>query len=230
MIQALLDLIYPRLCLVCERGLLHDELHVCMQCEYNLPKTNCFKLRQNEVYALFRPQAEISFAGSSLYFKKGGGVQELLHHIKYKDNANLARYLSALFAGDVAQFLEDNRFEIDCLVPVPIHRKKKRKRGYNQSEMISEGLAIGLKVPIESKVLQSARTKSSQTRKSRFDRWLNTSNAFRISDYEKLEGKHVLLVDDVITTGSTILRCIDELQQIPGIKISVYSLAVADSL
>jgi ComF family protein len=230
MIKALLDLFYPRLCVVCEHTLLDDEEHLCMKCEYNLPVTNCFEVAENEVYLMFRSQAKISFAGSSLYFKKGGGVQNILHQIKYKENGKLAVYLSRLFASDIQEFLKKSEEGVDCLIPVPIHHRKKRKRGYNQSELIANGLSSIMDIPVETKVLRSSRKKSTQTRKSRFDRWLNTSRAFQVKDLQKLEGKHVLLVDDVITTGSTLLRCIAELQKIPELRISIYSLAVADSL
>lgn len=201
-----------------------------MICEYSLPRTNHLRLRDNELHQMLSAEAKLEFAVGGFYFKKGGGVQKMLHEIKYKQNWPLAVHISALFGTELQRYLEREEMDVDLLVPVPIHRRKKRRRGYNQSEMISRGLGKATCIPIDNEVLISKKVKGSQTKKSRFDRWLNTSKAFEIKNVESYVGKHLLLVDDVITTGSTSLRCLEQLSKIPDVKLSLFCLAMADRL
>ena len=133
-------------------------------------------------------------------------------------------------ANDFFKYLSGNENEIDLVLPVPIHRKKKRKRGYNQAELIAKGIVGQLGVDMVTDVLVSQKGKRSQTGIGRYGRWLNVGSVFGLRYEHKLKGKHVLVVDDVVTTGATLLRCIDLLKEIEGIRISVYTLAFADRL
>jgi len=230
MIKAFLDLIYPRNCHGCGHKLLVQEQHFCIACELQIPFTKFYKERENELYLMFRPHFPIEFGGSLMYFKKGSIVQHLLHQVKYKNNVRLAGYLSDGMAGDLEHYLNHIEVPLDFLLPVPIDRRKRRKRGYNQSELLSASIAKEQSLAIDNKTLKSRLKRSSQTKKGRFDRWLNVSKTFHLVDQDSLANKHILLIDDVITTGATVLSCIEQLAKVKGIRISVYSLAFADGI
>ena len=116
---------------------------------------------------------------------------------------------------------------VNCVIPVPLHESKKKKRGYNQSDFIADGIAEGMDIPSEKEILVKETATSTQTKKSAFERWVNVESIFKIDSADKISGKHVLLVDDVITTGSTFASCADSLLAVPGIKVSIAAIAVA---
>ena len=173
----------------------------------------------------FYGRVPLEKAASWLHFSKGGVVQSLMHQFKYKDRPDLALYLgkqAALECGE-SDFFKG----IDLVVPVPIHPKRKRKRGYNQAALIAEGIADAISVKTQPQFLKRPRYQGSQTREHRFERWLNVSSSFEIAPKHKEKANHILLVDDVITTGATLEACVQALLGIEGIKISVFSLAQA---
>lgn len=155
-----------------------------------------------------------------LVYEKGGAVQKLIHQFKYYGNRGLAWQSGRLAA------LELNCFgDVDLLLPVPLYRMRKWRRGYNQSEWIAKGMASVLGKPVNTNCLKRKRKAATQTRKTIYERWLNVENIFESENEESLKGKHILLVDDVITTGATISSCIRVLGDIQGIRISVFALS-----
>lgn len=225
MIADLISLIYPRNCVGCGESLLKHEEEVCNFCYINLPKTNFHLQSVNPVKNLFYGRVELETASSFYYFHKKGGVQKLLHAIKYKGNKELATILGNWYALDIC--VDPAVRQSVCIVPVPLHRRKLRQRGYNQSEAFGKGLAEGLNIPLNTTLLQRTEHTASQTRKSRWERWENVEDTFEVAADDSLKHRHVILVDDVITTGATIEACCQALQQIEGVKVNVLSIAFA---
>ena len=222
----LVDLFYPRLCPVCGRALQHHEPHLCLHCLQNIPRTQLhLHGSDNEMEQLFRGKVPVEKAAAFFYFTHSGDYRHLIHHIKYRGEKECARYLGALYAREIgSRFFAD----IDLLVPVPLHPRRLRKRGYNQSEYIAAGIADATGVPVAPEVLQRIRQTQSQTAKGIYQRWKNTRDSFRLqSQPENIEGKHLLLIDDVVTTGATLLACIEALHDIKNIKISLLTLSMA---
>jgi ComF family protein len=168
---------------------------------------------------------QIREVAAFLLYEKDGVAQRLIHKFKYHDNSSLAKYLGRIASLGMNT---DGLFrDIDFLIPVPLHPKKERQRGYNQSYWIAHGMAAVYRLPVRNDVLHRKVYTTSQTRKSLYDRHLNTENVFGVKDAHTCAGKHILLIDDVITTGATSIACIDALTAaIPDIRISMFSLAV----
>ncbi len=174
---------------------------------------------------IFWGRLPLHSATSFLFFNKGGNVQHLIHRLKYKRKPEVGIYLGRLMG---FQLMDSPLFaEVDLIIPVPLHPKKERIRGYNQSEIIGKGLEQSMKAVLSTgNLIRSVHT-SSQTKKSRYGRWENVKGIFEVKNPEILKGKHLLLVDDVITTGATLESCANTLLEVPGIKLSVASLAYA---
>ena len=223
-IDDLLLLFYPRLCILCEKQLIEDERHICMHCFCDLPRTNYHLRLHNPTIKLFAGTLQINKILSFLLFEKDGKVQQLVHSIKYYGNKQLAKYLGKIAAIEMEA---DGFFQgIDWLIPVPLHPKKERKRGYNQSEWIAKGIETVCQCPIEKDVLYRTIDTDSQTRKTIYERHLHTEEIFSVKNVDTLRGKHILLIDDVITTGATLNACIKALSAIQDIRISIFSLSV----
>jgi ComF family protein len=180
------------------------------------------------VKRLFAGYNNIVDVSSFLFFEKEGATQALVHSIKYYGNKNLARYAGRLAALEL--YPSGIYSSIDVIIAIPLHRKKEKQRGFNQSEYISLGIAdVYNKIIDHQSVIRTIYTKS-QTKKTIYERHINVENIFKVVDIKSLAGKHILVVDDVITTGATTLACIEALSVIPEIKISVFSLAIAGGL
>ena len=220
-----ISLVYPRVCMACGRGLFKYEHCICTFCSYHLPKTNFHLEEENPVSRLFWGKVAVHSAASLYYFNKGGKVQQLMHQLKYKGQKEIGIHIGTIYGKELLKTSLFNTAE--CIIPVPMHKQKLKKRGYNQSEMLAIGLSQSMKIPIDTKTLLKTTKTETQTRKSRFSRWENVKEVFELKEYDHLVNKHVLLVDDVITTGSTIESCILNLSKVPGIKISVASMACA---
>lgn len=217
-------LFFPELCVACNTHLLSQEKLICTKCLYNLPKTNFHVDSENPVAQLFWGRVKIEHATAFFYFNKGTNYQEMMHHFKYHGKKEIGFVLGNHFG---LQLKESPFNEIDVIIPVPLHPKKLKKRGYNQSDWIANGLANALEKTTDSSILVRSVETTTQTRKSRFARWQNVENIFRINDPSKIEGKHILLVDDVVTTGSTLEACANKILEIKGTKVSIVALAVA---
>lgn len=221
----LISLFYPRLCAGCNTPLVKGEEVLCLKCMADLPKTNYHLYVENPVYQIFIGRANISLATSFCRFDKGGRLQHLLHQLKYKGNREVGHKMGILFGADMIQNILYQ--DIEAIIPVPLHPEREKKRGFNQSVEICKGLSESMNRPlILGNLIREVHT-SSQTRKGRFERWENVSGIFRIKNGPLLAGKHLLLVDDVVTTGATLEACCGPLLEIPGVKVSIATLASA---
>lgn len=226
MLQDFLSLIYPRNCVACGNSLFKHEDQVCNYCYSNLPKTNFHKQSRNPVDALFYGRTPLLLASSFYLFQKKGSIQKIMHAIKYKHNKDLAVLVGKWYAEDLKE--DPIISKADYVIPVPLHSKKFKIRGYNQSEEFAKGLAEGLKTNLNTSVLTRKEFTETQTKKSKYERWENVEDVFELIVPETFKNKQVILVDDVITTGATIEACCQLLQSIEGIQISVLSIAYAD--
>lgn len=225
MLRDLISLIFPRICAACGNSLWKNEVVLCTSCNYNLPKTGFHLEDDNPVSRLFWGRVNIEGAGAFLCFNKGGKVQGLIHQLKYKGRRDIGNYLGYRY-GHV--LLESPLYRsVNYIVPVPLHRKKQSRRGYNQSEQIAIGLSDSMNIPVDILTLQRIKATETQTRKSRIRRWENVKEIFSVTDPDRLKNQHILLVDDVITTGATLESCIITLSSIQGCRISVAALATA---
>ena len=222
----LLNLFFPNLCKICKRPLVEGEEQICLKCLCDLPHTGYHQQANNPVEQLFIGKNRIEYATAYLRYEKGGKVQSLIHSLKYHDNKELGYLLGRQIAREL-QADHSPICTVDLLIPVPLHPRKKRQRGYNQSEWIARGLNTLLKLPIDTTSLRRTKETETQTHKQTYDRWLNMQNIFSVVDREVLAGKHILLIDDVITTGSTIGACAEALLTIPGVRVSVLAIAMA---
>ena len=219
------NLLYPDLCVVCGENLFRNEQHICLSCLSSIPKTNYHLHPENPIEKRFWGKVPVYRATAFFFFQKGSSFQKLLHALKYKGNKEIGKQIGKYAAVDL---LESPDFSsVDVIVPVPLHPSKYRKRGYNQSEWIGKGLSEILGKPQDTATLKRIKGNTTQTKKSVFERYENTEGIFECTDYSVFSGKHVLLVDDVLTTGSTLEACIQALLSCPDIKISVFTLAVA---
>lgn len=219
-------LIYPRNCVGCGNSLFKHEEQLCNYCYLNLPKSNFHLLEKNPVETLFYGRTPLVFASSFYLFHKKGSVQKILHSIKYKGNPELATMIGEWYAKDIQS--HEALKNAYTIIPVPLHSKKLKQRSYNQSEAFAKGLSKQLNIPVNTSYLQRSEYTTTQTKKTSYERWENVEDVFELHQPDELKNKHVILVDDVITTGSTIEACCKKLQEIEGIKISVLSIAYAD--
>jgi ComF family protein len=224
MLKDFFNLIFPKLCAACNHTLLHHENTICTQCQINLPKTNYHHLKDNSVCKIFWGRIEVEMATAFYQFSKKSKVQHLLHQLKYKGNKEVGRVAGEWFGYELVK--SDFFQNIDVIIPIPLHPKKKKIRGYNQSEWIAKGLADAMDVALDTHSVYRKVHTQTQTKKARYDRWENVNSIFGIHHPEKLKNKSVLIVDDVITTGATIEACATDLKAL-GCKIYVAVLAAA---
>lgn len=220
-----LDIFYPNLCLICNESLLRGESMICLNCLHGIPKTNYHLQIDNTVEKRFWGKVPVYRGTSFFFFQKGSPFQKLLHELKYKGNKEIGSVIASYAAADLVE--APDFCTVDVLVPVPLHPRKYAKRGYNQSEWIAKGLAVVMKKPIDLQHLRRIRENATQTKKSIFDRYKNTEGIFILTDTSVFKGKHVLLIDDVLTTGSTLEACMTALLATPDIRISIFTLALA---
>jgi ComF family protein len=224
-INDFVSLIYPRKCEACGNVILKHETFICSFCYVNLPRSNYHKFIDNELHRTFAGRLPTQENMAFYLFEKSGKVQRLLHHIKYENQKELAEFLGISYAQEL---LKDKPSLIfDFIVPIPLHENKLKNRGFNQSEYFAKGLSCGLQVPINIRGLSRIVESSTQTRKRKFQRWENVEGIFQLTDKEIFRNKHILLVDDVVTTGATIEAAWMAVKDVEGIKISVACIAFA---
>ena len=223
LLKNFISIFYPRSCVACGNALMQNESHFCLSCLMQLPETNYHLMEHSPLDYIFEGRVPVEKVASMLYYKKGNKVQHILHALKYKGNKEVGRFLGELYG----QQLKKSSYykSVDCIVPIPLHPKKLRMRGYNQSEWIAMGLSRSMNIPYFTDVLYRSEFTETQTKKSRFSRWENVKNVFATADMDKIKGKHVLICDDVLTTGATMEAAITQLLKIDGIRISVVTLA-----
>lgn len=212
-------------CVVCKAKLLLDERGVCLRCLYELPKTNNFRILNNNVETLLAGRFPFERAVAYSMFTKEGLLQSLIHELKYNHKPFIGELIGNVFGMDMLQ--SDFISTIDVVVPVPLHPIKKALRGYNQAEAFAQGLSYATSIPISIDELVRIIHNPTQTKLSKTQRWENVEGIFEVIDKAVFENKHVLLVDDVITTGSTIEACARALLTCDNIQISVATIGEA---
>ena len=223
-IDALVSLFFPNICVACGTALAGNEKYACTNCLANLALTNFWKHKNNPIEEIFWGRVPVEAAASFVFFEKGGHFQHLLHHLKYKRKSEIGILLGKLYGNKLVESRLNN---IDLIVPVPLHKSRYRNRGFNQSEMIAQGLSTSMKKPYNPEAVERIVATKTQTSKTRFDRWINVEGVFKVTKPESLIGKHLLVVDDVVTTGATSESFMQELLKVPGVKVSFVALASA---
>lgn len=224
MFHDFLDLLYPRICYACETALTTNEKVVCTSCLHALPVADFHLEKGNAVEKIFYGRIPVENATSLLLFEKKGAVQKLIHNLKYRGHEEIGSFLGGWLGKEVAEL--PNYKEITAVIPVPLHRKKLKIRGYNQVTRFGEEIAKSLHVPFIDDALLKITASKTQTIKKRFARWGSIDETFVLNNPERLENAHVLLVDDLVTTGATLEACAQKLLQVPHLKISIATMAV----
>lgn len=225
-LYSFISLLFPRCCVVCGRPLAKGEECICAMCNINLPRTNYHLQKDNQVEQLFWGKIPLERATSFFFYRKGSDFRQILHQLKYGGQKDIGAIMGRYMASELSAsgFFEG----IDVIVPVPLHKRKQRIRGYNQSEWIARGISAVTGIRVDTEVIVRRKHTETQTRKSTFERWENVDGIFELHHAESLKGKHLLVVDDVLTTGATTVACASGLVEIEGVRISVLTLAVAE--
>lgn len=225
-IKSLVGLFFPDLCLACRKEHpIHGSLF-CVRCEVKMPYCNFEDLRSNEAFMRIAGRLPIKHASSHVYFKSDNIVQQILHALKYEGKEEIGLSMGRFHADQMKPMLMDYP---DIIVPVPLHPKKKHLRGYNQSEIYARGLAMGLNIPVYPNILKRKKFTESQTKMNKTERLRNVSEGFELKNPGQINNKHILLADDVLTSGATLEACGLPLLNIPGVTLSVATLALADN-
>jgi ComF family protein len=224
-LSPLVHFFYPHICVGCGSDVIENKNFLCLECISDLPHTGFAMHANNPLEKKFWGRIPITAGMSEFYFSKSSIVQNLIHEFKYRGNLKVGFHLGKMMGKSI---LNSNRFSnIDLLVPLPLFIKKEFKRGFNQSQVLCEGIREITNIPIASKnVIRNVATET-QTKKGRIERWENVEKSFSILDPESLNGKNILLVDDVITTGATIEACGAQILKIENVRLSIASLAFA---
>jgi len=222
--DSFLHLLFPHVCTGCGSDILNEESVLCMRCMDAMPETNFEIHPNNPVEKTFWGRLPLAAATAQFYFTKESLMQHLMHQFKYKRNKELGLQLGRIMG---EQIKRSGRFEADALIPLPLFPAKEKRRGYNQATVLCEGMAETMNIPVLDKVIIRPQHTETQTKKGRIERWRNMEGKFILSDPEAIRNKHLLLVDDVVTTGATLEACGHELLQPEGIRLSVATLCVA---
>lgn len=224
-LNSIIGLFYPSVCAACGTSLYKWEKQVCLRCRSLLPQTGYALNEDNPLAKLFYGRVQLKAVTSCYFFSKEGKVQHLIHELKYKGNEEAGVFLGQEIGKSIK---EAPLFQgIDYLIPVPLHPKREKERGYNQSLLIAQGIHEATGIPIGKDYLFRTVNTATQTHKSKEDRWQNVKNIFTLRHGEQLEGKYVLLIDDVLTTGATLEACALALSKVSGITISCATAACA---
>lgn len=225
-IGSFVSLFFPHCCVVCGSLLAKGERCICTACNIRLPRTDYHLQKENPVEQMFWGKIALVKATSFFFYKKGSDFRRILHLLKYGGRKDVGEAMGRYMA---CELLPSGFFEgIDVIVPVPLHRKKQRMRGYNQSECIAQGISAVTQIPLDIKCISRNKNTATQTRKSTVERWDNVDSIFTLCDSHLLVGKHVLIVDDVLTTGATVVSCASAFNGVDGIRVSVLTLAKAE--
>lgn len=221
------QLIFPRQCAVCGKLLHEGEEVLCLKCNMDMPRTNYHRLKDNPVERMFWGKVPLERATSYFFYRKGGDYRRILHQLKYGGRKDYGEIMGRFMA---AELMPTDFFQgVDVIVPVPLHPRKQQKRGYNQSEYIARGVSAVTGIGMDTSVVVRTKHTDTQTRKFTYERWENVEGIFLLHHPGQFTGKHILIIDDVLTTGATITACADAFQAVEGVRISILTLAVADS-
>jgi ComF family protein len=222
----LVGLLFPNLCNACGLSLFQNENTICTKCLYDLPFTDYHLHQENRVAKQLWGRLPLNAAMAMLYFRKGAKVQNLIHNLKYNNRTEVGVFLGNLLGSRLKK--SESYQDVDLIIPVPLHHKKLRQRGYNQSTYIAEGVAEKMEISFTEKVLIRKLATDSQTKKSRYNRYENMKEVFGIANHDQIQNKHILLIDDVITTGATLEACANQLLNNGAAKVSIAALAFAE--
>ena len=218
---SVLDIFFPNNCELCQKHLVHTEQYICLECKIHLPFIDRHPQMLESIQKIFWGRIEIAHVYGVYNYQKGTNTQKVLHGIKYKNKTKLALHMGEILGNQLPK-----KHTFDVLVPVPLHPKKLRKRGYNQSLLLAEGVKESTGIPLDSTCLVRTKGSQSQTTFSKFDRWDNVKAIFAAHNPERFKNKHILLIDDVLTTGATIEACAAAILSRVDCKISVATLAI----
>ncbi len=225
LISPIVDLFFPPVCMACNAIIPEKKLVICVDCRHNLPVTNFHFDDSDYVKKVFYGRLELENATSLLRFHKKGIVQQLIHNLKYRGHEGIGEFLGN-WLGEELKDIESYK-NIDLVIPVPLHKSKLKKRGYNQVAKFGQQIAEALEVPYEDEVLVKTSSTLTQVFKKREARWQRNNQIFTIQNVERLNGKHILLVDDIITTGATMEACANILTKTHNNKLSIATMAIA---
>ncbi|MBL7745859.1 MAG: ComF family protein [Chitinophagaceae bacterium] len=222
--DSLLHLFFPHICTGCGNDILTEQTVLCMRCIEAMPETNFEMYPGNPVEKTFWGRLPLLGATAQFYFTKESLMQHLMHQFKYKNNKELGLQLGRIMG---EQLKRSGRFKADALVPLPLFPVKERKRGYNQATILCEGMAGAMEIPVLDKVIARPQHTETQTKKGRIERWKNMDGKFILKNPEAIHNKHLLLVDDVVTTGATLEACGNALLQAENVQLSIAALCIA---
>ncbi|WP_317196417.1 ComF family protein [Winogradskyella sp. SM1960] len=222
----LLNLFFPKVCEACNNVLTDNEVVLCTTCRHHLPVTNFHFDNTEDVKKIVYGRVKLENATALLHFSKKGIVQQILHNLKYRGHEDIGRFFGEWLGAELATV--EAYKHIDVVVPVPLYKSKLRKRGYNQVAKFAKEIANALHADYNDTVLIKIKSTKTQVFKGRLTRWNDDGALFDISENKSLEGKHILLVDDIITTGATVEACATVLLKIDNIKLSLATMAIAD--
>lgn len=218
-IFSVVHLVYPELCMLCEENLPVKNAPFCVSCKIKTPYTDQFQVEQNELEERFLGRIKLEAAAALFHFQGGGNIENLIYQLKYKNRKDIGVMVGKEWA---KQAKNSDRFKnLQGVIPIPLHKKKKADRGYNQCQLIALGVSEILEIPVIEDLLIKTKEISSQTNKGRVERLKNVLESFEITDTKKFENQHLLLVDDVITTGATVEAAANKLFNIDGLKLSL---------
>ena len=224
MFQSILNLFFPKACAGCNSILLSDEKVICTSCRHEIPLTNHHKTINNEAFNKFYGRIDLEFAAAMLYFHKKGIVQEMIHKLKYKGHQEIGELIGNWYSDELRSNKEIKT--IDYIIPVPLHKKRLKERGYNQVTTFGKALSTNLNIPFNDTILVRNVYSKTQTKKTFLGRSDVVESVFGVNFDESLHNKHFLLIDDVITTGATLEACSREMLKIPGAKVSIVCMAM----
>lgn len=222
--DSVLHLLFPHICTGCGSDILHEESVLCMRCIDAMPETNFELHPNNPVEKTFWGRLPLAGATAQFYFTKESLMQHLMHQFKYKGNKELGMQLGKIMG---EQIKKSARFEADVLVPLPLFAAKEKRRGYNQAAILCEGMAEAMNLPVLDKIISRPQHTETQTKKGRIERWKNMEGKFILSDADAIKNLHLLLVDDVVTTGATLEACGNELLKAENVQLSIATLCIA---
>ena len=223
LVHDLISLFYPNTCPACGLRLLRGERTVCSICLFKLPATGFENDPENDIVKLFWGRVKLEHAAAVYYFQKGTRIQKLMYRLKYHQRKDIGTWLGLM----TGYALKDSLFKVDLVVPVPMHRTRRKMRSYNQASVIAEALALEMDKPFVDHAMRKIRDTGSQTRRTRTDRWERVANSYVVTDKEAVRGRHILLVDDVVTTGATAEACATQLLKVEGTRVSFCAVAAA---
>ncbi len=215
------NLMFPRVCINCRTILVYQEEHLCTACRLSIPKTGFHLKKDNPLFQKFVSEPKVKEVATYMHFNKFGIAQKIIHELKYNNRPEIGIMMGRWYA----QELKEAKWNFDMIISVPLHPSKLKKRGYNQSDQIALGISEVLGIPVEKDIASRIRKTTTQTKKSKVQRWQNLDSVYQINKPEQIEGKNLLIVDDVLTTGATIGQLVSEISKFPVNNIFIATIA-----